>query len=211
VAKEEKMDEMQVELQVEETTVGDAEDLNLKKEREFKVKNLLDKKIRNMFSIEEKIDFVLKTFKACRTEYVDEDKLEKTEEIAYKEAEESSSRKAESTKKVPVEICLNLNDKKTMNMEGVARLFLVKLYGEMPYLEFLAKQKSNQGTYVVKRGKVHTPITEKRLHEQESGTQKESGSQKESGTQHEHKKEKKSPRTSLSPSKKRGGSPTKGR
>uniref|UniRef100_A0A914NHN5 Uncharacterized protein n=1 Tax=Meloidogyne incognita TaxID=6306 RepID=A0A914NHN5_MELIC len=99
-----------------------------------------------------------------------------------------------------------------MNMEGVARLFLVKLYGEMPYLEFLAKQKSNQGTYVVKRGKVHTPITgKKRLHEQESGTQKESGSQKESGTQHEHKKEKKSPRTSLSPSKKRGGSPTKGR
>ena len=46
-----------------------------------------------------------------------------------------------------------------MNMEGVARLFLVKLYGEMPYLEFLAKQKSNQGTYVVKRGKVSTLIT----------------------------------------------------
>ncbi|CAK5079981.1 unnamed protein product [Meloidogyne enterolobii] len=44
-------------------------------------------------------------------------------------------------------------------MEGVARLFLVKLYGEMPYLEFLEKQKSNQGTYVVKRGKVSTPIT----------------------------------------------------
>uniref|UniRef100_A0A915MR32 Nudix hydrolase domain-containing protein n=1 Tax=Meloidogyne javanica TaxID=6303 RepID=A0A915MR32_MELJA len=166
-AKEEKMDEMQVDLPVEETTVGDA---------------------------------------ACRTEYVDEDKLEKTEDIADKEAGESSSRKAKETKKVPIEICLNLNDKKTMNMEGVARLFLVKLYGEMPYLEFLAKQKSNQGTYVVKRGKVSTLITgKKRLHEQESGTQKESG------TQHEHKKEKKSPRTSLSPSKKRGGSPTKGR
>jgi len=63
VAKEEKIEEMQVDLQVEETTVGDHEDLNLKKEGEFKVKNLLDKKIRNMFSIEEKIDFVLRTFK----------------------------------------------------------------------------------------------------------------------------------------------------
>ncbi|CAK5111952.1 unnamed protein product [Meloidogyne enterolobii] len=91
-----------------------------------------------------------------------------------------------------------------MNMEGVARLFLVKLYGEMPYLEFLEKQKSNQGTYVVKRGKVHTSITgKKRLHEQGSG------SQTESGIHHEHKKEKKSPRTSLSPSKKRAESPTK--
>ncbi|CAK5076039.1 unnamed protein product [Meloidogyne enterolobii] len=91
-----------------------------------------------------------------------------------------------------------------MNMEGVARLFLVKLYGEMPYLEFLEKQKSNQGTYVVKRGKVSTPITgKKRLHEQGSG------SQKESGTHHKHEEGKKSPRTSLSPSKKRAESPTK--
>nr|CAD2189130.1 unnamed protein product [Meloidogyne enterolobii] len=73
-----------------------------------------------------------------------------------------------------------------MNMEGVARLFLVKLYGEMPYLEFLEKQKSNQGTYVVKRGKVHTSVAgKKRLHEQVSG------SQKESGTHLDHKKEKK--------------------
>lgn len=46
-----------------------------------------------------------------------------------------------------------MNDKKTMNMEGVARLFLVKLYGEMPFLEFLAKQKSNQGKYVIKGGR----------------------------------------------------------
>uniref|UniRef100_A0A914MQL9 Nudix hydrolase domain-containing protein n=1 Tax=Meloidogyne incognita TaxID=6306 RepID=A0A914MQL9_MELIC len=63
VAKDEKMEEMEVDSPVEETTVGDAKDLNLKKERELKVENLLDKKIRNMFSIEEKIDFVLKTFK----------------------------------------------------------------------------------------------------------------------------------------------------
>nr|CAD2208000.1 unnamed protein product [Meloidogyne enterolobii] len=203
VEKTESMDEMQVDLPVEHITFGDAEDFKLKKEREFKVKNLLDKKIRNMFSIEEKIAFVLKTFKACRTEYV-EGKLEKTEEIVEKETGESSSSKAESTKKVPIEICLNLNDKKTMNMEGVARLFLVKLYGEMPYLEFLEKQKSNQGAYVVKRGKVSTSITgKKRLHDHGSG------SQTESGTHHEHKKEKKSPRTSLSPSKKRAESPTK--
>ncbi|CAK5076085.1 unnamed protein product [Meloidogyne enterolobii] len=63
VAKEEKMEEMQLDLPVEHITFGDVEDFKLKKEREFKVKNLLDKKIRNMFSIEEKIAFVLKTFK----------------------------------------------------------------------------------------------------------------------------------------------------
>uniref|UniRef100_A0A914LVU6 Nudix hydrolase domain-containing protein n=1 Tax=Meloidogyne incognita TaxID=6306 RepID=A0A914LVU6_MELIC len=109
---------------------------------------LLDQKIRKMFSIEEKIDFVLRTFKVCRIEYAKEDKWEGTEEFFYKEIGESSS-----SKKVPVSICLKMNDKKTMNMEGVARLFLVKLYGEMPFLEFLAKQKSNQGKYVIKGGR----------------------------------------------------------
>nr|CAD2201469.1 unnamed protein product [Meloidogyne enterolobii] len=64
-----------------------------------------------------------------------------------------------------------MNDKKTMNMEGVARLFLVKLYGEIPFLDFLEKQKSNQGTYVVKSGKAPTSIIgKKRLHGEASDT-----------------------------------------
>nr|CAD2203797.1 unnamed protein product [Meloidogyne enterolobii] len=157
---------------------------------------LLDTKITNMFSIEEKMDFVLKTFKVCRIEHVADGKSEGTEEIVIEETGESSSSKAETSKKVPVPICLKMNDKKTMNMEGVARLFLVKLYGEMPFLEFLEKQKSNQGTYVVKREKVPTAITgKKRLHGEASDTH------------HGHGKGKKSSRP---PSKKRSGSPTKG-
>uniref|UniRef100_A0A914NQV4 Uncharacterized protein n=1 Tax=Meloidogyne incognita TaxID=6306 RepID=A0A914NQV4_MELIC len=135
-------------------------------------------------------------FQVCRIEHVADGKSEGTEEIVIEETGESSSSKAETSKKVPVPICLKMNDKKTMNMEGVARLFLVKLYGEMPFLEFLEKQKSNQGTYVVKREKVPTAITgKKRLHGEASDTH------------HGHGKGKKSSRP---PSKKRSGSPTKG-
>nr|CAD2180005.1 unnamed protein product [Meloidogyne enterolobii] len=117
-------------------------------EREKKLKVLLEKKIKTIFSMEEKIDFVLKTFKACWVEKV--------------------KGKTEEEKTETVKECLKLNDKNMINMDNIARFLLVKIYKEVSFLKYLEKQHLNQGKYQVKATKASTSLagTEKRHHEE---------------------------------------------
>ncbi|CAK5091671.1 unnamed protein product [Meloidogyne enterolobii] len=133
------VEDMQIDESVEGKSTVDEKESEFEKEKKFEKFELLGKKIKTIFSMEEKIDFVLKTFKTCWVEKVKGE----TEEV-----------KTETEKE-----CLKLNDKNMINMENIARFLLVKIYKEVSFVDYLTKQHSNQGKYQVKKRKASTSLT----------------------------------------------------
>nr|CAD2182340.1 unnamed protein product [Meloidogyne enterolobii] len=137
------------------------------------VKDNAKDELEKLFSLEERLDYILQNFKACWTEPKEEETSHKEKETSHNEKETShmvektSHNEKETSHKEhkaphkeedktekdsqdntqidePKEICYKLNSDKMQHMQDVAYLYLIKKYNEKTFLEILANKKVDQ-------------------------------------------------------------------